>query len=80
MSRTNGQLMEDSLAEAIAAGEAPYQANRAAVHSLDILNRAPEGREKLNEVLAGLDGFIRALEGVRNVSQRVVRDAVAAVR
>lgn len=79
MSRTNGQLMDEALAAVIAAGEGPYQANRSAVYLLDVQSHVEEGREHLNEVLSGIDGFIRALEGVRNVSQNVVKNAVAAI-
>ena len=80
MSRTNGQLLEEALSDAIAIGEMPYRANRDAVRYLNILNRAPEGREKLNDVLAGIDNFIRALGRVRDVSEVIVRNASSVLR
>lgn len=80
MNRTHGQLLDEALEAAMVAGEGPYQANRKAVRSLNILNRAPEGREDLEEVLRGLGGFIQTLERLRNVSQNVIRDVVATLR
>ena len=80
MSRSNGQLLDEALTAVIAVGEGPYQANREAVHALDIRNSAIEGREVLSNVLSGIDDLIRAMERLKNVSKGVVSNAVAAIR
>lgn len=80
MRKTNGQLLEDLLEAAVVAGELPYQSNREAIRSLDILSKMDEGRAKLNDTIGGIEDFIRKLEELKNVAQNVSRSAAAIIR
>lgn len=80
MAKTNSELIENSLIRAIKTGEVPYRANRKAVKLLDIDNNFPKGDKELKVFLTSVNGFIKDLEGLSNVSQSVIRGLSSGVR
>ena len=80
MGMTNGQWLQDRFDNAVMVGEEPYQANRAAVKDLDILDSPVDGAQDLKKLLSGIDEFIVALEEFGNVTEAVARRATSVVR
>lgn len=80
MAKTNGQVLEEKLKEALVDGEAPYQANREAVKILDIFGRVDEGVEILKDLVAGIDVLVARLEVFRDAANAVSRRALSTVR
>ena len=78
--KTNGQLLQDALDEALAEGEMPYQANRSALKALDLMRDLEGGKAHLEAVLSGIDSFAASLERFRDAAENVSRRAVSAVR
>jgi len=78
--KTNGQLMQDVLDDALATGEEPYQSNRAAVKEFDIFGDEAAGARKIRETMAGIDAFVAKLEGFKDVAEAVNRRAISLVR
>lgn len=73
MVRKNSELIDDRLVRALKVGEKPYQANRAAVRSLDIEGDVKKGDAHLKGMLGSMNAFINELEGIADVADGVVR-------
>ena len=80
MPRTNGQILQDALEDAVQEGERPYAAARACVEACDITRNPDDGVRELRSLLSGLDLFATKLERFRNGAEILASKAGAAVR
>lgn len=78
--KTNGAVLTEAMNRLVRNGEIPYQANRRAVKAFDIFNEEEEGRQELIVMLEGLDIFIADLEAFGNVTSKVAKQGLAAIR
>jgi hypothetical protein len=73
--KTNGQVLEEKLSEALKTGELPYQANRRAMSLIDQTHDDRRGLKELNVMLAGMGLFISDLEGFGNAARELAKKA-----
>ena len=78
--KTNGQLLQEKLDEALAEGEVPYKANRDAVRSFDIFRDVEDGLIHADRMVAGIGVFVEKLEGFKDVAAAVAGRADTLVR
>lgn len=78
--KTNGQLLQEILDEALEEGEIPYQANRSVLKTIDLFNDIEAGVRHLRATLDGIDSFVGSLERFRDAAENVARRAGSAVR
>ena len=75
----NGETLSEMLEKAVLTGEVPYQTNRRAIRTFDVLEDVDKGSEELDVLLNGLDAFISDLEEVENVARSVAKHTASYV-
>lgn len=73
--KKNGEMLSGLLEDALLTGEVPYQANRRALRAFDVREDVDAGNTELDMVDAGIDEFVRDLQGVEGYARRLARHA-----